>query len=213
MTILLWRYSRPNRMQLTTSLNSPSVNRLPSLKYDPTDPQRQYSITIYSITQYRRLSPTTRHFLGRRYGIFTMKGDSHSFSIWDSLSISLSSRVILTFLMATTLPVVLSSAAYTSPKRLQVKNTIQYNPSPILPLISKSLLEQPLIEMESMRKKKVRKGNRCSLFTYLYQFVSRLVNTLTAFFPSSSSQSDDWFLVSCTSSLLYSIGENSACIC
>ena len=132
----------------------------------------------------------------------TMKGDSHFFSICDSLSISLSSRVTLTFLMATTLPVFLSSAAYTSPKRLQVNHPIQHNPSPILPLISKSLLEQPLIEMESMRKKKVRKGDRCSLFTYLYQFVSHLVNTLTAFFPSSSSQSDDWFLVSRASSSL-----------
>ena len=50
MMFLLCRYDNPSKQQLTISLSSSSFNRFPLFKYAPTDPQWQYSITIYIIT-------------------------------------------------------------------------------------------------------------------------------------------------------------------
>ena len=50
MIFLLCRYDNPSKQQLTISLSSSSFNRFPLFKYAPTDPQWQYSITIYIIT-------------------------------------------------------------------------------------------------------------------------------------------------------------------
>ena len=50
MILMLCRYDNPSKQQLTISLNSSSFNRFPFLRYAPTDPQEQYSITIYIIT-------------------------------------------------------------------------------------------------------------------------------------------------------------------